>query len=535
MPFDDERRFLELVYQRHYSNLLDSWLQARRSGAPVAYPTGFYLQQNWKDVLNGLNDLQLGSNDGLGQNSHHGGVYDGNPVTALYGASAAEAFPQQGGVDLNWNVGFLNSPRLPVMNGGAEAGMPANGCVPQSQPQIRNLRNVEAFGCEDSLIIQGKGLPSVGDNRREFQREHKKLPRLDDWLHVMRRSSVVNVDGVHSPRRPCSQLSPLKHDYLLDFEWYIYNIAKDQHGCRILQRKFDEGKPHEVDMIVNAIINHVGELMVNPFGNYLMQKLLEVCTEEQRMKILIVLTKDPAELIRISLNTHGTRAVQKLIETLKTPPQIALVISALQPGFLDLIKDLNGNHVVQRCLQSLAPEDNKFIFDAAAEHCVDIATHRHGCCVLQRCIGHATGEHQAKLVAEISANGLFLAQDAFGNYVVQYILDLKSPSATATLASQFKGHYVNLSTQKFSSNVVEKCLKVFGEEYRAQIIVELLSVSRFDQLLQDPYANYVIQSALGNSKGSLHAALVEAIHPHAAILRTSPYCKRIFSRTLLRK
>ena len=48
-----------------------------------------------------------------------------------------------------------------------------------------------------------------------------------------------------------------------------------------------------------------------------------------------------------------------------------------------LIKDLNGNHVVQRCLQRLGPEDSQFIYDAAGEHCVEVASHRHGCCVLQ--------------------------------------------------------------------------------------------------------------------------------------------------------
>ena len=67
------------------------------------------------------------------------------------------------------------------------------------------------------------------------------------------------------------------------------------------------------------------------------------------------------------------------------------------------------------------------------------------------------------------------------------------------LISQFKGNYVPLSMQKFSSHVVEKCLKHF-EETRPRIIRELLSVSHFEQLLQDPYANYVIQSALAVTK-----------------------------------
>lgn len=54
--------------------------------------------------------------------------------------------------------------------------------------------------------------------------------------------------------------------------------------------------------------------------------------------------------------------VQKLVETVKTTNQISLVKSALEPGFLDLIKDLNGNHVIQRCLQCLSNEDNKVLF-----------------------------------------------------------------------------------------------------------------------------------------------------------------------------
>ncbi|XP_039040072.1 putative pumilio homolog 8, chloroplastic [Hibiscus syriacus] len=116
----------------------------------------------------------------------------------------------------------------------------------------------------------------------------------------------------------------------------------------------------------------------------------------------------------IVFHSFSTRVVQKLIETLKTKQQISLVISALEPGFLSLIKDLNGNHVVLRCLQCLSSEDNKFIFVAAAKYCVDIATHQHGCCVLQRCISHSTGEYREMLVEEISTNGLLLAQDAYG-------------------------------------------------------------------------------------------------------------------------
>lgn len=94
---------------------------------------------------------------------------------------------------------------------------------------------------------------------------------------------------------------------------------------------------------------------------------------------------------------------------------------------------------------------------------------------------------------------LFLFHLVHRNYVIQYVMELKIPSAMAKLINQLKGHFVRLSTQKCSSHVVEKCLKYF-EESRPKIIHELLSVPCFEQLLQDPYANYVVQSALTVTK-----------------------------------
>lgn len=62
--------------------------------------------------------------------------------------------------------------------------------------------------------------------------------------------------------------------------------------------------------------------------------------------------------------------------------------------------------------------------------------------------------------------------------------------------SQFEGNYVHLATQKFSSHVVEKCLAVLDGQIRSTIIRELISATHFEQVLQDPHANYVVQTAL---------------------------------------
>ncbi|XP_043690642.1 pumilio homolog 5-like [Telopea speciosissima] len=315
----------------------------------------------------------------------------------------------------------------------------------------------------------------------------------------------------------------------------IFLMAKDQHGCRFLQKKFAEGTAEDVEKIFVEIIGHIVELMTDPFGNYLVQKLLEVCDDDQRMQIIHAITRKPGDLVRISCDMHGTRAVQKVIETLTTPEQFSMIVSSLKSGIVPLIKDMNGNHVAQRCLQYLMPEYSEFLFKAAISHCAELATDRHGCCVLQKCLGLSDGEHKRRLISEITSNALILTQDPFGNYVVQFVFELQIPWATIDVLDQLEGNYGYLSMQKYSSNVVEKCLKYAGEEHRPRIIKELINNSRLDQILLDPYGNYVIQAALNHSKGALHAALVEAIKPFVPELQTSPYGKKVLSSNSLKK
>ena len=51
---------------------------------------------------------------------------------------------------------------------------------------------------------------------------------------------------------------------------------------------------------------------------------------------------------------------------------------------------------------------------------MEIATHRHGCCVLQRCIDFATPVQKKLLVAEIAANALPLSQVRCPAMLLQY-------------------------------------------------------------------------------------------------------------------
>ncbi|ORX86626.1 ARM repeat-containing protein [Basidiobolus meristosporus CBS 931.73] len=309
----------------------------------------------------------------------------------------------------------------------------------------------------------------------------------------------------------------------------VHGLCRDQHGCRYLQKKLEEQNPAYTDLIFDEVNGYFVDLMTDPFGNYLCQKLLEYSSDEQRT---VLVGKVAPELVNISLNMHGTRAAQKLIEFLSNPTQIQLVIAALTPSVVPLIKDLNGNHVIQKCLNSMLPENKQFIYDAVSRHCVEVASHRHGCCVFQRCIDYASPAQKAQLINEITANGLQLVQDPFGNYVVQYVLDLGEEQFSSPLIRTFWGSVCVLSVQKFSSNVIEKCIRVADPETRKGLIEELLNPEQLEKLLRDSFANYVVQTALDYADPVQRTQLVECIKPMIPFIKNTPYGKRIQGKLL---
>lgn len=52
--------------------------------------------------------------------------------------------------------------------------------------------------------------------------------------------------------------------------------------------------------------------------------------------------------------------------------------------------------------------------DEIADHCVDVAMHPNGCCVLQKCLASSEGEQRERLLVEIISNALILSQDQYG-------------------------------------------------------------------------------------------------------------------------
>jgi len=109
----------------------------------------------------------------------------------------------------------------------------------------------------------------------------------------------------------------------------------------------------------------------------------------------------------------------------------------------------------------------------------------------------------------------------------------KYPAETQSqkLIANLLGSITDLCTQKFSSNVVEKCLKVAGPEIRKSMLVEITESEMLPQLLNDRFANFVVQTALDVADPDQRQILVKNILPHLG-RHYSPYTKRLQKKIL---
>ena len=172
-------------------------------------------------------------------------------------------------------------------------------------------------------------------------RQHEAQPRTINQRRVP--ADGQNRPPAHECQESTANLSAETARWanarLEDLRPEIYGMCKDQHGCRFLQRALEERNPDHIQLIFEETNEHAIELMtgilsaelmslqprlyannfLDPFGNYLCQKLLEYANDEQRTSLI---NNAAPQMVKIAFNQHGTRALQKMIDFISTSEQV---------------------------------------------------------------------------------------------------------------------------------------------------------------------------------------------------------------------
>ena len=306
-------------------------------------------------------------------------------------------------------------------------------------------------------------------------------------------------------------------------------ISKDQSGCRFLQKKIEE-KPELAGKILNNALQNIIQIITDPFGNYLIQKLFDYMSEEQICQFIALIQID---IYKICINSYGTRVIQKIIDYLHTELLLKTFLNLIKPIVKQIILDINGSHILIKLIEINSPTATKVIYGEIAENIVLISMHKHGCCVLQKCIERAAPKEQHQLFSLLLYHCKELIIDQCGNYIIQFMITLNIEEINLNVAEQLSDDIENYSKQKYSSNVVEKCLECGTDQICDKIIKALLAAGCIVSLLLDKFGNYVVQKALQRADQETQQNILNLIAPHLQKLKNYPFGMKLYSKLII--
>ncbi|VAH81703.1 unnamed protein product [Triticum turgidum subsp. durum] len=240
-------------------------------------------------------------------------------------------------------------------------------------------------------------------------------------------------------------------------------------------------------------------------------------------------------VVEFSADQYGSRFIQQKLET-ATVEIKNMVFEEIMPHALSLMTDVFGNYVVQKFFEHGSSTQRRELADKLFGHVLTLSIQMYGCRVIQkRVLEHCTDTNTQQIVMdEILQSVCMLAQDQYGNYVIQHVMQHGKPHERSFIIEKLAGQIIQMSQQKFASNVVEKCLTFGGPSEREVIINEMLGTTDENEPLQammkDQFGNYVVQKVLETCDDQQRELILSRIKVHLNALKKYTYGKHIVAR-----
>jgi uncharacterized membrane-anchored protein YjiN (DUF445 family) len=278
-------------------------------------------------------------------------------------------------------------------------------------------------------------------------------------------------------------------------DYSLYNYLITQKGSRDVQTVLIKIKESDVEILINKLKNYISDITIDKYGNYFSQKLIQICVPSQRIKVLQNIN---SRFVEIANNSYGTHPLQTLMEIINMPEEKKLVLSYILGNESELSLDSKGTHVLQKFISNTVDEEreqlNKNIINMIDKLIID----PFGVCVLIKLVKHTKDKTISQKIANyITEKGpLTFIQHPYANYAVQILLNSTDLSYCGNIIETIVNNYLSLSMQKFSSNVVENCIKYGDENSVKKIYKAIIEQEKLESLLNNNYGNFVLEKLI---------------------------------------
>ncbi|CAI4212507.1 unnamed protein product [Parascedosporium putredinis] len=335
---------------------------------------------------------------------------------------------------------------------------------------------------------------------------------------------------------------PLNYRRLLDknvscnWQYIVDKIvcSNDQQASIFLQQKLKVGTSEQKYAIIDAIASQAYPLIVNRFGNFLIQRCFEHGTPDQVARIAEAIR---GNTVKLSMDPFGCHVVQKAFDAVTEDYKTVMVHELLQQ-IPETVIHRYACHVWQKLFElrwvESPPQIMAYVNEALIGMWHEVALGETGSLVVQNIFENCREEDKRPCVEEVLANIDLVAHGQFGNWCIQHICEHGAPADRGRAVDHVIRYAMEYSLDQFASKVVEKCLKVGGNQFCQRYLDQI--TKRDDDrprlpiidISADQYGNYLIQWIINNSQDPQHVETVVAhIRKHMVSLRGSKFGSRV--------
>ena len=368
---------------------------------------------------------------------------------------------------------------------------------PKGYPRLMTMQPMRTFTFKNSYLNRGANYPNFRNNPVFPQYMKSNKYYIDDRMALELESMLVKANKF--------DMEIYNH-----FKGSFMTLIKNQQASRLCQFYFDQTPSNIVHLIFSELKDNITQLLLDPYANYFCLKIFYFLNGNDRITFL---ENASGNLDILCVNKISTYPIQCIVEHLNTDEEKTIVINAISKSLMKLCLDLYGTHVIEKILNCFEYKFIKPIMRFILDNFLFLSNNANGLCVVKKeIICENKKENFEELKKEIVTHALVLIQNPYGNYALQTAIDNWDLKDCEELMTIFEGKCSVLSLQKYSSNVIERCIEknpLFLDKFIDEVLSE--HSCAVGLLLQNSFGNYVVQTALKHSAGEKKQLLIASV------------------------
>lgn len=280
-------------------------------------------------------------------------------------------------------------------------------------------------------------------NKDELSKIHRRRRSEPEILTSSWKDDEHDLFENSEPIDPTPTIEP---KYICEYSGKILDMAQEQNGSRLLQEKLEKYSFEEKQAVFLEVYQSFKTLVCDIFGNFVIQKMLEVGNKEQKRNIGGCCL---GRIVEYSMHIYACRVIQKVLDCCEIDQKSALVSEF--NGHLDTcLENEYANHVIQKIIENMNYTFYDFVVEFVKTRVVYWAEHEFGCRVVQRIIERVPRQQTEMIFSAITINAIKLSKSGYGNYVVQLVIEKGNENDRNELVKAFYGKICELSKNKIA-------------------------------------------------------------------------------------